>query len=51
MGAAALTEYQGHQEYQECMARMAGKLGVQVNNLRDYFAATTTLRAELTRHC
>ena len=30
MGAAVLTEYQGHQEYEESLARMAAKLGVQV---------------------
>ena len=31
MAAAALTEYQGHQEYEECLARMAGKVEVQVS--------------------
>lgn len=38
MGAAALTEYQGHQEYEESLARMAATLGVQVEYLRDYIS-------------
>lgn len=37
MAAAALTEFQGHQEYEECLDRMEGKLGVQVKYPQDYF--------------
>ena len=38
MGAAVLTEYQGHQEYEESLARMAAKLVIQVEYLRDYIS-------------
>ena len=61
MGAAALTKYQGHQEYEATLARMAEKRGVQVEYLRDSLShqlllqlnisTKATLGAELTSHC
>ena len=51
MGAAALTKYPGHREYEATLARMAGKRGVQVEYLRDSLSHQLLSQQSLFKTC